>query len=102
MPFTVNAEIHPPESKALGSTLAFSFNWLCTFVVTKFRPEMESWFGTSGTYFFYGTICVVGAVFVIIFLPETKGKGPEEIRNLFGEGDKHTQEQIKIEKERHS
>ena len=97
----MNAEIHPPESKAIGATVAFSFNWLCSFVATKFRPEMERWFGTSGSYFFYGSVCVAGAVFILMFLPETKGKGPQEIRNLFGEKDKYSLESKKNEKERY-
>ncbi len=58
-------------------------------MVTKTRPEMEAAFGgASGTYFFYGSICAAGALFVLIFLPETRGKGPDEIRDLYREGGK--------------
>ncbi len=50
--------------------------------MTKLRPEMERWFGVGGTYYFYAGICAAGAVFVLVFLPETKNKTPEEIRYL--------------------
>ena len=83
IPWTYNAEIHPLESKALGSSLAFTFNWVWTFVVTKFRPEMEDVMGTSGTHYLYGSCCAAGALFILLLLPETKGKSNDEIRRLF-------------------
>lgn len=41
--------------------------------------------GNHGTFWFFGVICVVGLVFVILCVPETQGKSLEEIeRKMMG------------------
>ncbi len=35
LPWTVNAEIFPPEAKAVASAAAFAFNWTCAAAVTR-------------------------------------------------------------------
>ncbi len=35
LPWTVNAEIFPPEAKAVASATAFAFNWTCAAAVTR-------------------------------------------------------------------
>ncbi len=39
--------------------------------------------GASGTFWLYGVVCLIGATFTFIFVPETKGKSIEEIQKLF-------------------
>jgi hypothetical protein len=36
----------------------------------------------SGTFWLYGIICLLGFLFILKRLPETKGKSLEEIENL--------------------
>ncbi len=83
LPWTINAEIHPAESKSISSSFAVSAAWLFSFFVTKFQPEFEHAMGASGMYFMFGSIVAVGAVLTWLFLPETKNLGEEEIRVLF-------------------
>jgi len=83
LPWAVNAEIHPPESKSMCSAIAYMVNWMCAFLVTKFQTDLEDAINTWGSYFLFGSICAVGTVFVVLFVPETKGKTSEEIRQLF-------------------
>lgn len=41
--------------------------------------------GLSGCFWFFGCVCVVGLVFVVMFVPETQGKSLEEIeRKMMG------------------
>lgn len=35
--------------------------------------------GIHGCMFFFATFCMIGAIFVVIVFPETKGKSHEEI-----------------------
>ena len=49
LPWVMNAELFSIESKA-SSSLCASFNWLCSFLVVKFSPTLESMIGASGSY----------------------------------------------------
>jgi len=44
---------------------------------------MEDAFERSGSYWFYGAISAAGVVFVLLLVPETKGKTPEEMKRHF-------------------
>ena len=48
LPWVMNAELFSIESKATSSSLCASFNWLCSFLVVKFSPSLESMIGASG------------------------------------------------------
>ena len=37
----------------------------------------------SGTFWLYGAVCLVGTLYTIFFVPETKGKTIEEIQQMF-------------------
>ncbi len=51
--------------------------------MTLLKPPMDHALGVYGTYYFYACACALGAIFVAVFVPETRGKKPEEIRKLF-------------------
>ena len=36
-----------------------------------------------GVYFMYSGVCVAGVAFVLLILPETKGKSPEDMKAYF-------------------
>ena len=84
LPWTVNAEIFLPESKALSSSIGFCFNWACAIRVTKYEPKLEEAISTSGAYLFFAGVCAIGAAFVHFCVPETKGKTSNELRQMFG------------------
>ena len=42
-------------------------------------PMLQSWLGAAGTFWLYGVICLAGFLFVLLLVPETKGKTLEEI-----------------------
>ena len=60
IPWTINAEIFPPEAKSLSSSIAFGFNWFCGFLVTKFYPDLEKLIHASGAYLLFAIICASG------------------------------------------
>ena len=45
LPWVVNSEIFAREAKAASSSLCASFNWLCSFLVVKFSPNIENLIG---------------------------------------------------------
>lgn len=73
------AEIFPNRLRSLGVSAAVSTLWIASFALTYSFPFINRAFGSSGTFFTYGAICLAGAIFVFAYVPETKGRTLEEI-----------------------
>ena len=83
IPWAMNAELFPKEAQGIMAPIAGGFNWLCAFIVTKFGTNLEDVINTSGLYFLFGAVNAFGLIFVIFFLPETKGKTPDDMKRYF-------------------
>ena len=79
------AELFPIRVKTIISSLVNTHLWLVTFVIALLWPYLEMWFGTSGAFFIFAFINTLSLIFVVLFIPETKGKKVEEIEKLFQE-----------------
>lgn len=53
--------------------------WILAFVLLSFYPMLTATFGAYNCMFFFASCCIVGTVFYLTVLPETKGKSHEEI-----------------------
>ena len=53
------------------------------FVTTKFITNINDAFNVSGGYFFFGSMLLIGTIFIIAYAPETKGKTNEEMKEMF-------------------
>ena len=90
LPWVMNAELFAIESKAASSSLCASFNWLCSFLVVKFSPMLESMIGASGSYLSFAALAFLGTVLIGLTVPETKGKTAEQIQKHFKSKQRHT------------
>ena len=59
-----------------------SLLWLLAFAMIKYLPILSLAVGMNGSLFIFSTFSFLGAIFVLIVLPETKGKSFEEIMLL--------------------
>lgn len=84
IPIMLNGEIYSEEAKSKSTSIAIGTNWITTFLVTKFSTNLTLAINDSGTYFLYGSICFICAIFCTVVVPETKGKSLEDIREYFG------------------
>ncbi|XP_069674213.1 facilitated trehalose transporter Tret1-like isoform X2 [Periplaneta americana] len=82
IPWFMMVELSTNEAKGLVSALAVSLNWALVFIVTKVFSLMISELGPAETYGILCVICVVGCMFVALFVPETRGKTREEIQGV--------------------
>ncbi len=73
------AEIFPNRMRSAGVSTAVAALWLSSFALTYSFPFINRSLGSAGAFFTYGSICAAGAVFVWLFVPETKGRTLEEI-----------------------
>lgn len=62
-----------------ASSLCTSLLWIMAFLLTQYYPMMAAALGVHGCMFFFATICFLGALFIIVVVPETKGKSYAEI-----------------------
>lgn len=83
IPWAVNAELFPKEAQGVMSSVAALFNWACAFLVSKFSTNVEDEIHASGLYFLFGSICAAGIFFVLLIVPETKGKTPDDMKLYF-------------------
>lgn len=82
------AELFPNRVRAVAmATCTFSL-WVASFILTYTFPFLNSFLGSSGTFWIYTLICVAGFLF-LRSLPETKGKSLEALeKELVDEGKK--------------
>ncbi|XP_015836499.1 facilitated trehalose transporter Tret1 isoform X2 [Tribolium castaneum] len=86
IPWLMMGEILPAKIRGPAASIATGFNWTCTFVVTTTFPIFKDIIGAHGTFWLFCAVCVLGLVFTIFWVPETKGQSLEDIeRKLAGE-----------------
>ena len=84
VPWLMVAEITPNSSRSATSAFATAFNWTCAFIVSKNFEALKDSITKHGTFFLFSAISLLSIVFVVLALPETKGKSQEEIQEYFG------------------
>jgi len=77
--WVVISEIFPNRIRGAAMSVAVSALWIACFILTFTFPILNAKLGSSGTFWLYGVICVLGCVFIFFKLPETKGKSLEQI-----------------------
>ena len=73
------SEIFPNRVRSQAVSVAVSALWIASFALTYTFPLINHALGSSGAFLGYSAICVLGSVFIFVFVPETKGRTLEEI-----------------------
>jgi sugar porter (SP) family MFS transporter len=79
--WVILSEIFPNRIRGAAMALATFALWVACFVLTYTFPLLNKSLGAAGTFWVYSGICLLGFIFILIKLPETKGKSLEEIEN---------------------
>ncbi|MBS3993054.1 MAG: sugar porter family MFS transporter [Bacteroidetes bacterium] len=84
------SEIFPDNARDTAMSIAVAAQWFLNYLVSQTFPilmDEESWYYqiSNGTfpYWIYGISCIIMLIFVIKFVPETKGKDLQNIRALW-------------------
>jgi MFS transporter, SP family, xylose:H+ symportor len=89
------SEIFPNRIRGLAVSVSVSALWVACFLVTFTFPILNQRLGAAKTFWTYGVICLVGFVFILLRVPETKGKTLEQIeRDLVRRKFGHATQQI--------
>ncbi|TYH44649.1 hypothetical protein ES332_D11G210000v1 [Gossypium tomentosum] len=82
IPWVIMSEILPVNIKGLAGSVATLANWLTSWVITMTANLLLTWSG-GGTFTIYAVVTAFTAVFVALWVPETKGRSLEEIQSSF-------------------
>merc|ERR1719498_1411972 len=82
IPWLIVAELFPTEVQSLASSLATAANWFFSFLVCYFFQTFEKAITKEGAFLGFAIVCGILFVFVLILVPETKGKTVEEVLTL--------------------
>ena len=76
------SELFPNRLRGLAISLAGFVNSGISFTVQLMFPWELSSIGNAGTFLIYGIFGLAGLLFILIYLPETKGKSLEELEKI--------------------
>jgi MFS family permease len=80
--WVILSEIFPNRIRGAAMALATFALWTACFVLTYTFPLLNKSLGAAGTFWVYSGVCLSGFVFILLKLPETKGKSLEEIEKI--------------------
>jgi SP family arabinose:H+ symporter-like MFS transporter len=76
------SELFPTWIRGLAISFVGLVNSAVSFVVQLIFPWQLEFLGSSATFLIYGLFAVLGLVFIILKVPETKGKSLEELERI--------------------
>ena len=82
------SELFPVRLRGMGMGFAVLCLWVANFFVGFFFPQLLFNFGLSAAFFIFAGISFLGLLFVIKFVPETRGRSLEQIERDFRNYDK--------------
>ncbi|VVC25778.1 Sugar/inositol transporter,Major facilitator superfamily domain,Major facilitator, sugar transporter- [Cinara cedri] len=84
IPWMLMGEIFPSQIKGIACSIVCISNWFFVFLVTKFFTTLVSAIYIYNTFWLFTFFSVLGTLFVLFIVPETKGKTLDEIQELLG------------------
>jgi SP family arabinose:H+ symporter-like MFS transporter len=81
IPWIVNSEIFPTKLRGRAMSLAIFCLWAADWIVTQTFPMLREAIGPALTFGVYAAFSLLSTLFVLAFVPETKGRTLEEIQS---------------------
>ncbi|XP_071913007.1 putative polyol transporter 2 [Coffea arabica] len=79
-----SSEIFPLRLRALGGAMAAGANRLSSGIILMTFLSLSKAITIGGAFFLFGGIALLAFIFFFTLLPETRGRGLEEMEELFG------------------
>jgi len=77
--WVIISEIFPNRIRGAAMSVAITCLWIASFVLTYTFPLLNHGLGSARTFWIYAIICAAGFLYILLRLPETKGRTLEEI-----------------------
>lgn len=85
VPWTVNSEVYPQQYRGICGGMSATVNWVSNLIVSETFLSIADSVGIGPTFLILAGIAVLAIVFVIIFVPETKGLTFVEVEQMWKE-----------------
>ncbi|XP_030463018.1 inositol transporter 1 [Syzygium oleosum] len=85
VPWTVNSEIYPEAYRGMCGGMSATVNWISNLIVAQTFLSIADALGTGATFLILACVAVLAIVFVVMFVPETKGLTFEEVEKIWKE-----------------
>ncbi|CAJ1977793.1 unnamed protein product [Sphenostylis stenocarpa] len=83
VPWTVNSEVYPEEYRGICGGMSATVNWVSNLIVAESFLSVAAAVGTGPTFLIIAIIAVLAFVFVLLYVPETKGLTFDEVELLW-------------------
>jgi SP family arabinose:H+ symporter-like MFS transporter len=81
--WVIISEIFPTKVRGTAMSIATTALWTSAYLANQCFPVMQRHLGSHGTFFFFSAMAAANFVFVLAWVPETKGYGLEEISQIW-------------------
>lgn len=85
VPWTVNSEIYPEEYRGICGGMSATVCWVSNLIVSQSFLSIAEAIGTGPTFLILAAISVLAFLFVLIYVPETKGLTFDEVELIWKE-----------------
>ncbi len=82
--WVVISEIYPNRIRGVAMSFSTAVSWLCTFITVYLAPVIQGSLGLHYLFGMFGVLSIMAFLFVLIWIPETKGKPLEQIEKELG------------------
>ncbi|KAL4392925.1 hypothetical protein AHAS_Ahas02G0000700 [Arachis hypogaea] len=83
VPWTVNSEIYPEQYRGIYGGMSATVNWVSNLIVAESFLSVAQGAGIGPTFLIIAGIAVLVFLFVLVFVPETKGLTFDEVEILW-------------------
>ncbi|PSN54585.1 hypothetical protein C0J52_07383 [Blattella germanica] len=73
------SEIFLPHVRSLSASISTFLMSISAFIVTRFYNDLSSVIGVYGSFWFFACCCILGGVYSVLYIPETKNRTIESI-----------------------
>ncbi len=77
--WVVVSEIFPTKVRGRAMSVAITSLWVFAYLGNQLFPVMQQWLGNAGTFWCFSAAALANLFYVLILVPETKGRSLEEI-----------------------
>ncbi|XP_076634432.1 facilitated trehalose transporter Tret1 [Colletes latitarsis] len=83
LPWVMTSELYPLRFRGPLGGITTSLVQMLTFATIKLYPDLRSLVGMETTMWMFGGVSLLGALFAVTILPETRGRSLDQIENGF-------------------
>jgi MFS family permease len=91
--WVIISEIFPTKVRGVAMSIATTAIWIFAYLADQFFPLMQKHLGSDGAFWVFASMAALNFLFVLLYVPETKGYSLEEISRLWlpgGPADPHS------------